>query len=460
MDDNVRVTQLQAGFTKDRHERSEMGEINQTNNQENLFERICSIEELERAFAAVRRNRGAPGVDGVTVQEFEKNLPQELAQLKKELESWSYEPGPVRRVEIPKPVGQGVRLLGIPNVRDRVLQASIKAILEPIFEPIFSSHSYGFRPGRNQRQAVESAQRIVQSGKEYIVDIDLASFFDRVHHDRLIHRLSLFIQDKRVLRLIGMTLRSGVMKDGIVTATQEGTTQGSPLSPLLSNVVLDELDKELGSRGLEFCRFADDCNVFVKSQKAAERVMKSVTRFIEGKLKLAVNRQKSKVALSKDVKFLGMTIIAGTVAISSKSIRRAMDKVKTLTPRGTFQTIEQTMKKVNRWYVGWATYYKMTQYPSQLASIEAHIRRRLRSRIVSQQKKRRHLFEKLLKHGVPRRLAAGTVFSNRKRWALSHTRAVERAFPNCWFIQTLGQKIASTENLPHWFNLKAWIKLA
>jgi len=250
------------------------------------------------------------------------------------------------------------------------------------------------------------------------------------------------------------------MKDGIVTATQEGTTQGSPLSPLLSNVVLDELDKELGSRGLEFCRFADDCNVFVKSQKAAERVMKSVTRFIEGKLKLAVNRQKSKVALSKDVKFLGMTIIAGTVAISSKSIRRAMDKVKTLTPRGTFQTIEQTMKKVNRWYVGWATYYKMTQYPSQLASIEAHIRRRLRSRIVSQQKKRRHLFEKLLKHGVPRRLAAGTVFSNRKRWALSHTRAVERAFPNCWFIQTLGQKIASTENLPHWFNLKAWIKLA
>ena len=185
-----------------------MGEINQTNNQENLFERICSIEELERAFAAVRRNRGAPGVDGVTVQEFEKNLPQELAQLKKELESWSYEPGPVRRVEIPKPVGQGVRLLGIPNVRDRVLQASIKAILEPIFEPIFSSHSYGFRPGRNQRQAVESAQRIVQSGKEYIVDIDLASFFDRVHHDRLIHRLSLFIQDKRVLRLIGMTLRS------------------------------------------------------------------------------------------------------------------------------------------------------------------------------------------------------------------------------------------------------------
>ena len=190
-------------------------------------------------------------------------------------------------------------------------------MLEPILDPLFSDHSYGFRPGRNQQQAVEKAQRIVQSGKEYIVDIDLDSFFTRIHHDRIISRLGLHIQDKRVLRLIGLILRSGIMKDGILTTSTEGSVQGSPLSPLLSNVVLDELDKELERRGLEFCRFADDHQIFVKSQKAAERVMQTVTKFIENRLKLLVNRVKSKVAQSKEVKFLGMTIIAGTIAISA-----------------------------------------------------------------------------------------------------------------------------------------------
>lgn len=436
-----------------------MREVNLFNYQQNFFERICAIEELELAFKAVKRNGGAPGVDGVTIEGFESRLSEELSRLKKEIESWTYEPSPGRRVKIPKPGGAGVRLLGIPTVRDRVVQAAMKAVLEPIFEPVFSEHSYGFRPNRNQRQAVEAAQRVVQSGKEWVVDIDLAQFFDRIHHDRLIYRLGLHIQDKRVLRLIGMTLRAGIMEEGIVKATTEGSVQGSPLSPLLSNVVLDELDKELERRGLEFCRFADDSNIFVKSQKAAERVMQTVTRFIERQLKLVVNREKSKVAFSKGVKFLGMTIVAGTIAISSKSMAKAMDKVRELTSRGTSLSIEQTVKEINSWYRGWANYYKMTQYPSQLAGLEAHLRRRLRARIVSQQKRRRHLFEKLLERGVPRGLAAGTAYSHRKRWALSHSRGVEKAFPNRWFIQELGQEIVSDQRLQHWFGLDRWIKL-
>lgn len=426
----------------------------------NLFEQIVASENMLGAFKAVKRNKGAHGVDGVSIEQFEANLSKELAQLATELTNWSYVPKPVRRVEIPKPNGGGTRNLGVPTIRDRVVQAAIKAVLEPIFERKFSDNSYGFRPGRNQRQAVEAAQRIVASGKEYCVDIDLSKFFDRVHHDRLISRLSLEISDKRVLRLIGMTLRSGVLIDGVLVNTVEGTVQGSPLSPLLSNVVLDELDKELERRGLEFCRFADDCNLFVKTEKAANRVMATVTKFIENRLKLMVNQDKSKVAQSKFVKFLGMTIIAGTIAISAPSLKSAMAKVKELTPRGTNQSIEQTMESINKWYVGWSNYFGMTQYPSQLAGIEAHVRRRLRSRIVSQQKKRRHLFDNLVKRGVKRQIACRAAFSNKKRWALSHTKALEKAYPNKWFVEILGQKVISTNKFPHWYDVKIWIKLA
>ncbi len=422
--------------------------------QQSLFERICSIEELTDAFRLVRRNGGAPGVDGVTIKEFETRLSKELEQLKKDIESWNYEPSPVRRVEIPKPGGAGIRLLGIPTIRDRVLHTAIKAVLEPILDPLFSKNSYGFRPTKNQRQAVEAAQQIVKSGKEWIVDIDLSKFFDRIHHDRLIGRLGKFIDDKRVLRLIGLSLRSGIMSEGVVTTPTEGSVQGSPLSPLLSNVVLDELDKELESRGLEFCRFADDCNIFVRSEAAAGRVMKSTVKFIENRLKLVVNREKSKVALSKVVKFLGMTIVACTIAISPNSMLKAMDKVKELTLRGTSLNMEQTIEKINSWYVGWASYYSMTQYPYQLAKIEAHARRRLRARIVAQQKKKRHLVNKLVERGISRKTAAGTVYSNKGRWALSYSWAVRNAFNNRWFTHRMGQKIVSNRNLPHWFNPK------
>jgi len=428
--------------------------------ERSLFEKLCDQRNLRSGFKAVKKNGGAPGIDGVTVEEFDRRLEEELVQLQKELESWNYKPKPVRRVEIAKPgPGAGVRLLGVPCVCDRVVHATIKLLLEPILEPSFSDHSYGFRPGRNQRQAVESAQRIMKSGKEYVVDIDLSKFFDRVNHDRLIYLLSGQVDDKRILRLIGLILRSGVLKDGMVRLSEEGTIQGSPLSPLLSNVVLDELDKELERRGLEFCRFADDCNIFVRSPKAAERVMGSISKFIENKLKLKINRDKSKVGRCGEIEFLGMTIIEGTRVISAQSMRRAMQKVRELTPRGTHLPLEKSMKRINRWYSGWSGYYRMTQYPAQLGYIEAHIRRRLRSRLVDQQKRRRHLFKKLIKRGVSRGPAAKTAFSNKGRWALSHTPALEKAYPVRWFIRVLGQMIRSNEEHPQWFSINRWIKV-
>jgi retron-type reverse transcriptase len=363
---------------------------------------------MEAGFRRVKKNKGSPGVDGITIAEFESRLSEELSQLKEELESWTYKPSPVRRVEIPKPGGKGIRLLGVPTVRDRVVHATLKALLEPIFEPLFSDHSYGFRPERNQRQAVEAAREIVAGGKPYVVDIDLSKFFDRIQHDRLITRLSQQVTDKRILRLIGLLLRSGIMANGLVTPSTEGAVQGSPLSPLLSNIVLDELDKELERRGLEFC----------------------------------------------------MTIVGKTIAISHKALQTAMAKVKELTPRGTHQTLEKTLEEINSWYVGWAGYFGMTYYPAQLKKIEAHIRRRLRSRLVDQQKSKRNLFRKLVKRGVSRRQAANAAFSNRKRWALSHTFAVSKAYPVGWFIGEMGQAIRSDRELPHWFELHHWISLA
>jgi group II intron reverse transcriptase/maturase len=425
-----------------------------------LFENLCSTLYLGIGFILVKRNRGKPGIDGVCIADFEANLDEELSQLQQELSNWTYQPSPVSRVEIPKPGGKGMRLLGIPTVRDRVVQATLKLLLEPIFDPHFSPNSYGFRPGRSQHQAVEAAQRIVNSGKPYVVDIDLSKFFDRIHHDRLIARMGEKVTDKRILRLVGLMLRSGIMINGVVIPSQEGAMQGGPLSPLLSNIVLDELDQELEKRGLEFCRFADDCNIFVKSQKAAERVMEKVSQFIEKKLKLKVNQEKSQVALSDKVKFLGFTVVNGTIAIAHKALQTAMDKVKALTPRGTHKALEPALDKINQWYVGWSNYYSLTNYPSQLHKIEAHIRRRLRSRLVSQQKRKQHLYRNLVKRGVPRKQASKTVFSNNKRWVLSNARAVTRAYPNSWFINLKGQEIRSDRKLAHWFEVSQWIRLA
>ena len=423
------------------------------------LEEICKIETLTRAFKSVKRNKGAPGIDGKTIKEYEENLQEELEELQREVLNWTYKPTPVKRVEIPKPGGGGIRLLGIPIVKDRVLHMAIKMVIEPTIDPTFSNNSYGFRPNRNQRQAVESAQKIVQSGKEHVVDIDLSKFFDRINHDKLIHNLKTHIKDKRILRLIGMILRGGIMSEGNLIISKEGSVQGSPLSPLLSNVVLDELDKELEKRDLEFCRYADDCNIFVKTPRAAERVLKSLKKFIEKKLKLKVNDKKSKAAKADKIKFLGMTIVNGTIAISRKAIQAAMDMVKELIPRGTHIPIERAMVLINRWYRGWASYFKMTQYPSQLYKIEAHIRRRLRARFVKQQKKPKHLCNKLKQLGVSDSLARRTAYSNRKPWAMSHTRGLEKAYSVKDFIEKFGQKILSDREEEHWFGIGKWVKL-
>ncbi len=424
-----------------------------------ILEEICDTHNLRESFKLVKRNKGASGIDGITIEMYEQNLDQEPEQLRQEVLSRTYKPTPVKRVEIPKPNGKGVRLLGIPIIKDRTLHMAIKKVLEPIRDPLFSAHSYGFRPERNQRNAVQAARNIVQSGKTYIIDIDLSKFFDRIHHDRLIHRLGQRINDKRVLRLIGMILRSGIMSENGVTTPTEGSVQGSPLSPLLSNVVPDELDKELERRGLEFCRYADDCNIFVRSERAGVRVMQSIKKFIEKKLKLKVNEEKSKVAKSDQVKFLGMTIVNGLIAISKMAFNKAMEKVKLLTPRRSHLPIEKTIERFNIWYRGWATYFSMTRLPSRLAAIEAHARRRLRARLAVQQKRPRFLVRKLVKLGVSPKTAKGTAYSNRGPWRISHTRALEQAYPNRWFTDLMGQLIFSDQKLPHRGPVTEWVKL-
>ena len=428
--------------------------------EEDIFEEICALGTLRIAFKLVKQNKGAPGIDGITIEKFEENLEEELNQLRHEVLNWKFKPTPVRRVEIPKPGGKGIRLLGIPIIRDRVLHMAIKMVLEPILDPKFSKNSFGFRPGKNQQQAVLQAQKIVQSGKEFIVDIDLSKFFDRINHDKLIHRLGQDIKDKRVLRLIGMILRGGIMIDGVSTPSEEGSVQGSPLSPLLSNVVLDELDKELESRNLEFCRFADDCNIFARTKRQADRLMASVKKYIEKKLKLKINEEKSKTAKSNQVKFLGMTIVDGTIAISKAAINKAMEKVKELIPRGTHLSIEHTVKTINSWYTGWASYFKMTQYPAQLKNIEAHIRRRLRAMFVNQAKNKRGLLSKLYKRGIDKQDAKKAVYSNQGIWKMSHERVVEKAYSVEWFTWQLGVKLTSGKRLDHWFDIKKWVKLA
>ena len=293
-----------------------------------------------------------------------------------------------------------------------------------------------------------------------MVDIDLSKFFDRIHHDRLIHRLGSYVKDKRVLRIIGMILRSGIMTtDGVKTPT-EGSVQGSPLSPLLSNVVLDELDKELEARGLEFCRYADDCNIFVTTERAGARVMESIKKFIETKLKLKVNEDKSKVAKSDRVKFLGMTIVQGLIAISKGAFKKAMEKVKELIPRGTHEPITRSIKTFNSWYKGWGAYFGMGQIPSQLKAIEAHARRRYRARLVKQFRRPRFLYRHLRSRGATHYEAAKTAFSGRGPWRNSIKRGMSVAYPNAWFTQRLGLVTLSEQGREHWQPLDKWVKLA
>ena len=274
--------------------------------EERLWEEIFNQENLMRALARVKKNGGAPGVDGMTVEALPGHLKAHWPSIRTKLEKGSYRPSPVRRVEIPKPNG-GVRKIGIPTVQDRLIQQAIQQVLSREYEPEFSDHSYGFRPGRSAHDAVKEAQGHIEAGNRWVVDIDMAKFFDTVNHDRLMARMKRDIEDKRVLRLVNEYLKAGVMENGVVMETREGTPQGGPLSPLLSNIVLDELDRELEKRGHRFVRYADDCNIYVKSQRSAERVMESISRYIEKKLRLQVNKEKSAVGLAVKRQFLGFS---------------------------------------------------------------------------------------------------------------------------------------------------------
>ena len=403
----------------------------------------------------VKANKGAPGLDGVTVEQFGANAEEEIERLSKELTKWVYKPRPVKRVEIPKPGSSEKRPLGIPCVRDRVVQQSLKISLEKLFEPEFSASSFGFRPDGGQQKAIIQAREIVNRGKEWVVDIDLEKFFDLINHDKVIQQLRSKVNDKGVLKLVGMTLRSGIFINGETIINERGSVQGSPLSPLISNIILDELDKELEKRGLEFCRFADDCNIFVGSEKAGKRVMESISGFIEGRLKLKINVNKSKVALAKSVKFLGITIISGMVVISSVSMKRAMSKVREMIPRGSHFNLSQQIGKVNQWYAGWSSYYSIAEVPSQLAVIEAHIRRRFRSQLIGNFKRKKYLVRKLIKMGVTPQTAKSVYRGG--RWRTSIKRAVHQAWSNKWF-ERQGLKVVSNQNLAHWNPLDLWIK--
>ncbi len=343
------------------------------------MDRVAEVHGLLHAFKRVKKNGGSGGIDGITLSDYGRNLASNINCLQKQLDSGTYEPSAVRGVEIEKPTG-GTRLLGIPTIGDRTVQQSIQTELQRIFDPYFSDNSFGFRPGRSAHQAVERASDYVKEGKIWVVDIDLESFFDQINHDRLMNRLRNSISDKRLLKLVHKFLRAGLMKGGLETHRVSGTPQGGPLSPLLSNIVLDELDKELESRGLSFVRYADDCNILVSSERSAHRVFESMIAFIEKKLKLKVNLEKSGVRRCDDVKFLGHTVMGnGKIRIADKSIGRFKKKIREVTKRNRAIPLGRLISETNLIIQGWATYFrKCTTWLSALKELDGWIRNRIR----------------------------------------------------------------------------------
>src|SRR5689334_3837683 len=396
-----------------------------------LMEAICDPENIEAALRAVVRNKGAPGVDGITVRQLPALLKARWPEIEDQLLQGRYQPQPVRRVQIPKPAG-GMRDLGIPTTIDRVIQQAVLQRLQPLWDPTFSEHSYGFRPGRSAQQAVAQAQAYVADGYQFVVDIDLAKFFDRVNHDKLMARVAARIQDRRVLRLIRSYLTAGVLNNGLFEASQEGAPQGGPLSPLLSNLVLDELDRELQRRGHRFVRYADDCNIYVRSEKAGRRVMASLTRFIEGRLKLQINAEKSAVARPWQRSFLGFTVRndpAFRRCIADKAVTRFKHRVRELTGRYRGVSLERMIGELVPYLRGWAGYFGFSQW-RELPSLDGWIRRRLRCVAWVQWKTR---YRELRRLNVPERSASAAVFSPKGPWRLSFSEALHRGFSKARF---------------------------
>ena len=365
-------------------------ETDREDGAENLLERILDRNNLNQAYLKVKRNGGSAGVDGMTVEEMLPYLREHREELLESLRSERYKPKAVRRVEIPKPDG-GKRMLGVPTVIDRMIQQAIVQVLQPMYEPFFSENSYGFRPKRSAQQAMKQALEYYNEGYTQVVDLDLAKYFDTVNHEILIGMLREQVKDERVIRLIRKYLKSGVMINGLISPTTEGTPQGGNLSPLLSNIYLTAFDRMLESRGHKFVRYADDCNIYVKSRRAAERVMANCTKFLEGKLKLKVNRKKSQVGSPLRLKFLGFSMYktgkkAG-IRPHGKSIKRFKDKIRELTSRKQARSVELILKRLKRYTVGWLGYYSIADMESRIKSLNEWIRRRIRQIYWKQWKK-------------------------------------------------------------------------
>lgn len=398
-----------------------------------LMESICTPSNLNRAYKRVKANKGAAGVDGMEVNELSAYIRSHKVELVESLLSGSYRPQSVLGVEIPKASG-GKRMLGIPTVIDRLIQQAIHQVLEPLFEPLFSDSSYGFRPKRSAHMALRAARNHVDTGRVWVVDIDLAKYFDQVNHDMLMSRLARHIEDKRLLLLIRRYLQAGMMRDGVVTEREAGTPQGGPLSPLLSNIMLDELDKELEKRGHRFCRYADDCNIYVYSEAAGNRVMSSVKQFLKTRLKLSVNEEKSAVSKVYKRQFLGYRIGSGArLYISSSSLKRMKDKVRALSRRNRGRSFERVIYELNQYLPGWLNYFKLAEGSAQFRRLDSWIRRRLRCYRLKQRKRKWPMATFMIGLGVNANVAWNLVKSNRGWWVKSHHLGSDQAMSNKWF---------------------------
>src|SRR5499425_929762 len=401
-----------------------------------LMEEVCERENLKQALRQVKANKGSAGVDGMTIGGISDYLKQHWPAIREQLLNGTYEPKPVRRVEIPKPDGGGVRKLGIPTVLDRFIQQAVMQVLQRQWNPSFSDHSYGFRPHRSTHQAVAQAQKYIAAGYGWVLDLDLEKFFDRVNHDKLMGQIAKRVEDKRLRKLIRAFLNAGVMENGLVSPSVEGTPQGGPLSPLLSNLVLDELDRELMRRGHRHVRYADDCNIYVRSERAGQRVMKSITRFITQKLKLKVNETKSAVARPQQRKFLGFSFTDGPEvkrAIAPKALDRFKHRIREITRRAKGVSIGETIEELAPYMRGWRSYFGFCETPTVLLYLTRWVRLRLRAALWRQWKTPRRRRAALLKLGVSPRLARNTAGSGRGPWPLARTKALTVGLSNAYF---------------------------
>lgn len=406
------------------------------------IETVVSDWNMQAACIAVKRNKGAPGIDGITIEDIKRVMEQQWPKIKQDILDGKYRPSPVRRVEIPKPDGSGVRLLGIPTVMDRIIQQAIHQEIILAFDPTFSQFSYGFRPHRSAQQAVQQAHTYIQEGCEWVVDIDLEKFFDKVNHDMLMARVARRVKDKKILLLIRRFLQAGVMENGLVKATEEGTPQGGPLSPLLSNIMLDDFDKVLERKGLRFARYADDCNIYVKSEKAGKRVMEAAVRYLTQELKLKVNQLKSAVDRPWNRKFLGFTFTErkgqNRIVIHDSRVKRLKDKIRSLTKkmRGS-QMTDSIRKRIMPITRGWANYFSLAGKRAIFENLDGWIRRKIRGILWRQWKKPRTRHKRLIKLGLKEHTAGKLAYSSKGPWRLAKTSGMHRALSNAT-IEAMG----------------------